>query len=225
MPKALIFDFDGVVADSEPLANTVLAELLTAAGAPTTLEQSYERYVGKQAHEIVAAVKAGHGLELPADFLDRLRAATFERFRQDLQPVVGVEAFIDAFAGWPKAIASSSAPDRLALSLDVLGLAERFGRHVYSAQQVPRGKPFPDLFLMAADALGAAPADCLVLEDSPSGVQAGRAAGMTVIGVLAGGHIRPGHAERLRAAGADFLTETFEEAARAARGDLSAAGV
>jgi len=214
---ALILDFDGVIADSEVSANEALAALLTDCGAPTSLAQSYQLYMGKQPGEIVQAAEALHGIRLPADFLDRLAAVTFERFRDSLRPVPGAPEFLAAFGGTPKAIASSSAPERLALSLDALGLADAFGGHVYSAQTVPRGKPAPDLFLHAAKALGAAPEACIVVEDSPSGVQAGRAAGMTTIGLLAGGHIQPGHQARLREAGADHIADSFADVARLLR--------
>jgi len=207
--RAIIFDFDGVLADSEALANRVLANLLTACGAPTTLEQSYAAYMGKRLPEIVAAANARHGVDLPDDFPDRLLDATLAAFRRDLRAVPGAPAFVRGLGRTPKAIASSSSPPRLAFSLEIIGLAEDFGRHVYSAQQFPRGKPHPDIFLHAAAGIGAAPQDCVVIEDSISGVQAGVAAGMRVIGLLAGAHVQTGHADALAQAGAWRVATDF----------------
>ena len=212
MPFALVFDCDGVIADSETLANRILADLLTRCGAPTTLAQSLATYVGKQPPEIVTTAEALHGVALPADFAERLLSETVLAFDRDLRPVPGVDAFIRAFATTPKAVASSSPPARLQKTIDLLGFADAFGPHVYSASLVPRGKPHPDIFLHAARAIGATPADCVVLEDSPSGVMAGVAAGMRVVGVLAGGHIGPDHAARLAAAGAWRIAQDFREA-------------
>ncbi len=214
MRRALLFDFDGVVADSEPLANRVLADLLTECGAPTTLEQSYARYVGKQPPEIVTAAAEIHGLDLPADFAGRLLARTLVSFATDLRPVAGFAEFADAFRTAPRAVASSSTPERLAASITALGLEDYFGTHVYSAAMVRRGKPAPDVYLLAAERIGM-PADaCVVLEDSPSGVRAGVAAGMTVVGLLAGGHIGAGHGERLAAAGAAYVAPDYAAARR-----------
>lgn len=208
-PKALILDFDGVIADSETLANQVLADHLSATGAPTTLEQSFDRYMGKRLPDLMAAAETRHGVRLPPDFVESLQSATFDCFRSSLQAVAGARDFLAKYATTPMAVASSSAPERLALCLDVLGLADRFNGHVYSAAMVPSGKPAPDVFLLAAANLGGAPADCIVVEDSASGVQAGVAAGMRVIGLLAGGHIRPGHRRKLEDAGAWRVVEDY----------------
>jgi len=208
----IIFDFDGVIADSEVLANTVLAEMLTELGAPTTLEQSYDRYMGKRSPELMAALEAAMGKPLPAGFLDDFQARSLARFDTDLRPVPGALAFIDAFAHVPQCIASSSTPSRLAGSLDALGLTDHFGANVFSATMVARGKPHPDIFLHAAEKMTVPPARCIVLEDSPSGVAAGVAAGMTVIGLTAAAHIRDGDRERLLAAGAHDVADTFEAA-------------
>jgi len=211
--RGLIFDFDGVIADSEALANTVLAEAVTALGLPTMLDDSLTRYVGKRAAEVVAAIESGVGRPVPDGFADALQAATLERFRIDLREVEGASAFIARFASMPRCIASSSSMERLRLCLDVLGLAEMFGNNVFSADMVARGKPSPDIFLLAAERMDVAPALCLVIEDSPGGVRAGVAAGMTVIGLCAGSHVRNGHAERLLEAGAHFAAANWVEVA------------
>jgi HAD superfamily hydrolase (TIGR01509 family) len=209
--RALIFDFDGVIADSEMLANTVLAEWVSCHGLPTTVEQAMQRYLGKRWPEVIAAVEAQSGRALPADFPQALKMATLERFRAELQEVPGAAAFVRRHAHWRRGIASSSAADRLGVCLERLGLAEDFGEHVYSAELVERGKPAPDIFLLAASRLGVAPADCIVIEDSAGGVRAGLAAGMTVIGLCAASHVSVGHAEVLRAAGAHHVAADWEE--------------
>ncbi|WP_073977139.1 HAD family hydrolase [Erythrobacter donghaensis] len=214
---AVIFDFDGVIADSEMLANAVLAEELTALGLPTSLEESYARYVGTRWAEMIALIEAGLGHALPPGWDERLSARMTARFRRDLAEVPGAGDFIRALGEMPRAIASSSSPARLAQCLEVLGLAPAFGPHVFSAELVANGKPAPDIYLLAAERLAVAPEACLVIEDSPSGVQAAKAAGMEVVGLLAGAHIRPGHDARLRAAGADHLAASWGAVARLVR--------
>jgi HAD superfamily hydrolase (TIGR01509 family) len=218
----IIYDFDGVIADSEVLANAVLADMVTELGRPTTLEDSYHLYMGKRFSEVIAAVEASVGTPLPDTFAAAYQALTSARFRRELCTVAGAREHILAFADTPKCIASSSSPDRLAMCLDVLGLQSVFGPHVFSASSVARGKPHPDIFLHAADQMGANPSRCIVIEDSASGVEAGRAAGMTVIGLLAGTHIQPGHDQRLRRAGAHHVASTFREAEQLTREVLAA---
>jgi HAD superfamily hydrolase (TIGR01509 family) len=219
MTRALIFDFDGVIADSEVLVNQAMADTLTGLGLPTTLEQSLSIFLGKRWPEVMALVQArlaaqGRGGTMPASFSDDLKAAVHVRFRGELTEVPGARAFIRAHAHLPRAIASSSSADRLALCLDVLGLAEDFGGHVYSADLVTRGKPNPDIFLLAAERLNADPADCLVIEDSPGGIRAARAAGMTAIGLAAAAHLPPGHAQALGDAGAHHIAASWDDVQR-----------
>lgn len=212
MRGLIVYDFDGVIAESEVLANTVLADFVTELGVDTTVEDSYRLYMGRCFADVMTAVEATIGRPLPAAFPEDFQTRTLARFRSELQAVEGARDYIRAFEHLPRCIASSSSPDRLALCLDVLGLKAEFGRNVFSASEVPRGKPHPDIFLHAAGRMGAVPADCIVIEDSPSGVEAGVAAGMTVIGLLAGSHIQPGHGKRLEAAGAHRLATTFRDA-------------
>jgi beta-phosphoglucomutase-like phosphatase (HAD superfamily) len=145
--RALIFDFDGVVADSEALANTVLAETVTALGRQTTLDEALTRYMGKRWQEVVALIEDDIGQAVPDGFSDSLKLATLNRFRAELREVQGAGAFIRCFAHLPRCIASSSSLDRLQVCLDVLGLADEFCDHVFSADMVERGKPHPDIFL------------------------------------------------------------------------------
>ena len=211
---ALIFDFDGVIADSEAIANTVLAEIVTGLGHPTTLDQSLARYSGSRWDEVIAEIEAAIGKPLPSDFSGQLKLATLDRFRMDLKEVSGATNFIRRFAHLPRCIASSSSIDRLQLCLSVLELEAEFGNHVFSADMVARGKPHPDIFLFAADQLGVSPDECLVIEDSAGGIRAAVAAGMTAIGLCAASHIREGHDAKLRDAGAVHLAQSWSDVER-----------
>lgn len=208
---ALIFDFDGVIADSEALANTVLAEFITDLGHTTNLDDSLEQYSGRRWDDAMAAIQSAVGKPLPMSFSDDLKAAVLDRFRTDLKEVSGASKFIQTFSGIPRCIASSSSIDRLQLCLSILDLANEFGSNVFSAEMVSRGKPHPDIFLLAADKLGVSPASCLVIEDSASGIRAAVAAGMTAVGLCAASHIRQGHQLKLREAGALHLANSWDE--------------
>jgi HAD superfamily hydrolase (TIGR01509 family) len=211
--KGILFDFDGVIADSETLANTVLAEKITQLGLPTTLDDALTRYLGKRASEVLALIESGVGRPLPSNFSEDLKMATLARFREGLREVTGATAFIRDFSALPRCIASSSSVERLRVCLEVLGIANDFSGRVFSADMVERGKPHPDLFMYAASRLQVEPASCVVIEDSASGVQAGIAAGMTVIGLCAGSHLKAGHSARLALAGATYLARTWGEVA------------
>ncbi|HWK85071.1 MAG TPA: HAD-IA family hydrolase, partial [Caldimonas sp.] len=168
----MIFDFDGVIADSEALANVVLAEHVSALGSPTTLDDALERYSGKRWQDVMAEIERHLDRPLPAEFSESLAAATLRRFETDLKEVDGARAFLRRFAGVPRCIASSSSLDRIRLCLRVLGMTEEFGGRVFSAESVARGKPHPDIFLFSAAQLATAPHDCLVIEDSVGGIRA-----------------------------------------------------
>jgi HAD superfamily hydrolase (TIGR01509 family) len=215
--RAIIFDFDGVLADSEVLSNTVLAEIVTELGVPTTVDDAYRTYMGKRLNEVIEAIERVAGRKLPADFADAYQNRTFDAFRTRLRPVDGALEFLATWRDVPCCIASSSSPERLALSLEVLDMAALFEERVFSASNVARGKPHPDIFLYAAEQLGVRPDDCIVIEDSVGGVTAGRAAGATVIGLTAAGHIQPGHDARLKEAGADHVVASFAELDRVIR--------
>lgn len=215
MTRALIYDFDGVIADSEVLVNTAMAEGVTRLGLPMTAEGSIATYLGMRWPEVVArthTLLTEQGLTPPDDFGDTLKANIHSRFKSELREVPGACATIRAFASMPRAIASSSSADRLALCLEALELTEDFGAHVYSADLVTNGKPAPDIFLFAATRLKARPEDCIVIEDSPGGIRAARAAGMTAIGLHAAGHLPAGHGRKLLDAGAHHIAKDWNAA-------------
>jgi HAD superfamily hydrolase (TIGR01509 family) len=199
----LIFDCDGVLVDSEPLSCGICGEVLTELGVPYTGEDIMHQFVGMSLKDMVARIEAVRGCTLPDDFRDRVNGAVFGRFETELRPIPGVRDVILSLP-FPRCVASSSAPERIALSLRVTGLSDLFD-HVFSSTQVPRGKPAPDLFLHAAGQMNARPEDCLVIEDSTAGVQAAVEAGMRVIGFTGGGHCGPDHADKLRQAGTTII--------------------
>lgn len=211
MFRAILFDFDGVLADSEVVANAVLAEVITELGHPTSLEDSYRQYMGKRFEEVISAVETTLGTAVPPGFPAEFQSRTLTCLERELVAVSGAVAFLSQTRHLARAVASSSSPHRLALCLDVLGMGGHFGRHVYSASQVARGKPAPDIFLHAARSLEVDPKHCLVIEDSPSGVTAARAAGMTAVGLIAASHIQPDHASRLKDAGAAHVAPGFDD--------------
>ena len=210
--RLIIFDFDGVVADSEYLAMSVMAEGLCGLGLRTTADEAVQLYMGKNFADCAQAMEAQLGSPLPEGFLAAQVEQVHRRVVAEVEPVHGLQAFLTAFAHVPRCIASSSRLDYIGRCLDRMALADRF-EHRFSGHDVKRGKPHPDLFLKAAATLGVAPPDCVVIEDSPTGVLAGKAAGMFTFGLCAGRHVRQGHAGRLTEAGADRIAESFDQVA------------
>ena len=213
---ALLFDFDGVLIESEYVGNKQIADWLTANGHPTTPEQSMERFMGLAGKDFHAALERWIGGALPQDFHDA-RAAEDERAMRDgVAAVGGAVAFVRALpADLPRAVVSSSSTAWIRRHLDHIGLADAFGDHIFSGREhVTRGKPAPDLYLHAADRLGVAIADCAIIEDSPVGATGAAASGGYVIGLVAGMHCGPGHADRLRSLGVDAVAADFDEVAR-----------
>jgi HAD superfamily hydrolase (TIGR01509 family) len=201
----VIFDLDGVLVDSEPISSRVTAAALTEAGIEISEAEVCDRFLGVSTASMLGAVEAEHGCRLPASFQETLRARILRAFEQELAPVPGVPALLDGLAV-DRCVASSSHPERIRRSLEITGLLERLGPHLFSATMVSAGKPAPDLFLLAAARMAAEPARCLVVEDSEVGIRAAKAAGMTVFGFTGASHVRPEtHAPRLQAAGADVI--------------------
>ncbi|WP_210497252.1 HAD family hydrolase [Microvirga antarctica] len=203
----LIFDCDGVLVDSEALACAVDAEVLTALGVPFTADEIAARFIGVSQKDMIARIEAERACTLPADFPDRLNRTLYARMETELRPIAGIREAIAALP-FRRCVASSSLPERIAFSLRLTGLADLF-EDIFSASEVAHGKPAPDLFLHAAAQMGFAPSACLVVEDSLAGIAAARAAGMAVIGFAGGGHCGPGHADRLRAAGAQYVIDAM----------------
>jgi HAD superfamily hydrolase (TIGR01509 family) len=184
LPGLVIFDCDGVLVDSEPIANRVFARMLAGQGLVLTDAQMDELFLGRtMAHCLVLAAEQ-LGRSLPEDFEVEHDRLLFEALAAELVPVPGVRQVLDAVAS-PFCVASNGSPDKVRFSLGQVGLLPRFEGRMFSAAEVARGKPAPDLYLHAARRMGVAPAGCVVVEDSPAGVAAGVAAGMRVLGFAA----------------------------------------
>ncbi|MFJ8947613.1 HAD family hydrolase [Streptomyces sp. NPDC102395] len=186
MPYDLvIFDNDGVLVDSEPISNRLLAAYLTELGHPTSYEDSVRDYMGSAMHRIHDLVLERTGQRLPAEFDDEFHRRVFEAFARELRPVDGVVDVLEKLTAGevPYCVASSGSHERIRVGHRTTGLDRWFEEsRIFSAQDVGRGKPAPDLFLHAAERMGVAPARCVVVEDSPLGVRAAVAAGMDVYG-------------------------------------------
>ncbi|MFF8940665.1 HAD family hydrolase [Streptomyces sp. NPDC014864] len=184
----VIFDNDGVLVDSEPISNRLLAAQLTELGHPTSYEDSIRDYMGSAMHRIHDLVLERTGRALPADFDDVFHARVFAAFQRELKPVAGVADVLEKLTadGTPYCVASSGSHERIRVGHRTTGLDRWFDEdRIFSSQDVGRGKPAPDLFLHAAERMGVAPGRCVVVEDSPLGVQAAVAAGMDVYGFTA----------------------------------------
>ncbi|WP_424968664.1 HAD family hydrolase [Dinoroseobacter sp. S375] len=212
---AVIFDFDGVIADSEPISLASLRDVLDRSGIPMSLEEVRDQFLGKSLRAITEfATQRVDGL-CATDFARLWQDALFAEFRRSLQPVPGVIALLDRLEarGIPFCIASSGTFERIGIALEAMGLTARFPR-ILSSELVARGKPAPDLFLLAAERLGVTPAECLVVEDSLFGVQAAEEAGMRSVGFIGGGHlvdVQADHSAALRAAGAAVIMASFDD--------------
>jgi HAD superfamily hydrolase (TIGR01509 family) len=213
--KAVIFDCDGVLVDSEKIALAVELEMLAEQGLTFDRSDYVVRFMGLSTDAYHAAIDEESQKRLGRPIAEAIRQS--ERLRAvmvaELTEVPGAGHAVAALT-LPKAIASSGSLGGLERKLKRTGLWDHFAPHVYSADHVVHAKPAPDLFLYAAAALGIEPRDCLVLEDSVNGVMAAKAAGMTVWGFLGGGHAHDGLGERLAAAGAERLVKDWPEASR-----------
>lgn len=181
MPRfdLVIFDCDGVLVDSERITNGVFAAMLKEIGLPVTLDDMFERFVGLSMARCLEQVAAMLGKAPPAGFEADYRRRAQAALEAELQAVPGVAAMLDALP-LPYCVASNGSHDKMRATLGLTGLLPRFAGRMFSAADVAAPKPAPDVFLHAARSLGAAPARCLVIEDTPTGTRAGAAAGMTV---------------------------------------------
>jgi HAD superfamily hydrolase (TIGR01509 family) len=203
----VIFDCDGVLVDSEVISCRAHAETLTRHGYPITPEQVLERFLGVSDREARQTIETEICRKLPDDFEAQMKQAALRRYADDLPTIPHVGAAIAAI-GLPKCVASSGTPDKIRHGLTCAGLYDLLAPGIFSASQVERGKPAPDLFLFAAAQMRTAPARCIVIEDSIPGITGALAAGMTVLGFHGGSHCRPDYDETLRAAGAAL---TFDD--------------
>lgn len=182
-------------------------------GAPMSVAACGDAFLGRHNDDIIKGIETRLGRALPPGEGRRMRERMIERMKRELKPVPGAAEALSRLDG-ARCVASSSDRERIALTLRLSGLDGFFGEHIFSGLDVARGKPAPDLFLLAAASMGVAPDDCVVVEDSVAGVRAAIDAGMRVIGFTGGGHTDPSHAARLREAGAGIIVATMAELPR-----------
>ncbi|MBR0871535.1 HAD family hydrolase [Bradyrhizobium tropiciagri] len=197
----VIFDCDGVLVDSEVISCRAHAETLTRHGFPITPDGVLKRFLGVSDREARQIVETELGRALPDGFEAEVKQATLSFYADDLNAIAHVGDAIAAL-DIPTCVASSGTPEKIRHGLVCAGLYDQLAPHIFSAVQVKRGKPAPDLFLFAAEQMGANPARCVVIEDSVPGVSGARAAGMTVLGFFGGSHCTAEHEDMLRKAGA-----------------------
>lgn len=207
----LIFDCDGVLVDSEPLSIAVLIDMVAHQGVQITPEEAYQRFLGRSVASMTATLWDEYGIETDIDFLEHMRSALFARFRNELKAIDGMGETLDRL-DMPRCVASSSQPERIRYSLELTGLLGKLEPHIFSATMVKNGKPAPDLFLHAAHEMGVAPGNCIVIEDSPAGIIAAKAAGMRVFAFTGGTHARfPAFREHIASLKPDLVFDAMPD--------------
>jgi len=201
----LIFDCDGVLVDSELLSLRVLLAAMARAGLTIAPAEAQTRFLGRSMAATCAILSERYGVDLGAGRLREMREELYDLFRKELCPVSQVKSAIETMSE-PRCVASSSQLERIRLSLHLTGLLDLFEPNIYSASMVRDGKPAPDLFLFAAERMKTSAAHCIVIEDSPAGIEAGKRAGMTVLAFTGGSHAGgDAHQAAIAAAGADAV--------------------
>ncbi|TPI07987.1 HAD family hydrolase [Mesorhizobium sp. B4-1-3] len=204
-PELVIFDCDGVLVDSEALSVSALLGMIELAGGTVSEDAAYEHFLGKSMKSVREILGRDFGLDISDQHLTAMRVDLMRKFREELKPVPGVQQVLTKL-GLPCCVASSGTLERIRYALDVTGLLPLLEPHLFSATMVNRGKPAPDLFLHAAASMRAHPRNCLVIEDSPAGVAAARAADMRVFAFTGGSHAsNPALKARLASTEPDFI--------------------
>ena len=212
--ELVIFDCDGVLVDSEPIINQAHASVLTACGYSITEPELVERFCGMSDPEMLAIIERDWGRALPASYGERVGAMIENGFCRSLKAIKGVGEVLD-WLDLPVCVASSSGLEQIRGKLELTGLLKHFRENLFSATMVAHSKPAPDLFVYAAHRLAAVPDRSLVIEDSPAGIDAAVAAGMTAVGFCGGGHCELGHGARLREHGAALVIDGMCQLANA----------
>lgn len=205
--ELVIFDCDGVLIDSEVISTRATVQALAEIGYGISEAMALERFVGKSYTTIRGQIEADWGQALPASFDADLERMTFGVMKRELQPIPGIAPVLKQLR-LPRCVASSSSLDWIRLGLERTGLIDDLAPHLFSASMVANGKPAPDIFLHAAREMGVRADRAVVVEDSLAGIQAGVAAGMTVIGFTGGSHIVDAdHGQKLKAEGAGHIID------------------
>ena len=207
----VIFDCDGVLVDSEPLSVRVLVAALNRHGIEMAEEEAYERFLGRSLATMRQVMDEEYGFHTGPEFLEGMRTDLYSLFKAELKPIPGIAETLEAL-GLQACVASSSNPDRIRLSLTITGLIDKLDPHIFSATMVKNGKPAPDLFLLAASEMGFAPEDCIVIEDSPAGIEAAQRAGMASFAFTGGSHTHTsGYRDRIEALSPDVVFDAMPD--------------
>ena len=210
MTDLIIFDCDGVLIDSEPIACRTMETALNNFGVAISYEEVVEHHIGTSIKGVIADIKDRYEVDLTPEFWAGHLALFLAAIETDLEPIVGIENLLDQL-DLPSCVASSGRMLRLKPALETVGLYNRFAPHIFNAEMVKHAKPAPDLFLHAASQMNTTPSNCVVIEDSKAGVTAAKAAGMYCIGFTGGGHCGPGHAEVLQGLGGDVVIDDMSK--------------
>lgn len=207
----VIFDCDGVLVDSETVSIRVLLDGLRSKGLEMDEEEAYRHFLGRSLGTVTRTIREEFGIDADESFLEGMRHELYARFRAELKPMPGIAETLDALS-FRRCVASSSQPERIRLSLSITGLIDKLEPNIFSAAMVARGKPAPDLFLHAASQMGADPESCIVIEDSPAGIEAARRAGMAVFAFVGGSHAgSPGYRERIDALSPEVVFDAMPD--------------
>ena len=210
MTPLIIFDCDGVLVDSETISNEVTTQLLNELGWNISFEETVERFMGRRMDECLTLMQTHLKRPLPADFVQRMNTLRNERFQTELKPVAGIQTVLESLdaTSFMTCVASSGQHEKMRLTLSLTGLWSYFEGRIFSASEVARGKPYPDLFLYASEQMGVPVKHCVVIEDSLAGVQAASAAGMQVLAYAA--HSSADGVAKLTASGATAFHDMHE---------------
>jgi HAD superfamily hydrolase (TIGR01509 family) len=211
-PDLVIFDCDGVLVDSEIIAARVEAELLTSAGFEISAEEIFETYAGLTFKDIMLRLEEKSEIPFQASLIDRAEELVDRKLRSDVRIIDGAREAVAAVTA-PRAVCSNSRTERVEFMLEKVRLLPFFAGRIFSGLDIPskKTKPAPDVFLYAAEKLGANLKNTFVIEDSVHGIAGARAAGMRVIGFTGAGHSYPGHADALTEAGAETVIRRWAE--------------
>jgi len=196
----IIFDCDGVLIDSEVISARVLIGALASVGVKVDIAHVQTHFLGRSWAKVAAEIRNSHGYLPGTDFEEKYRTELLARFEQELAPTSGIKTLLSQLAT-KACVATSSSPKRALRSLELTGLSGFFDTRVFTASEVDRGKPAPDLFLYAAERMNTDPAECLVIEDSLPGIQAANNAGMKLLRFTGGSHLRGAGEEALTLGG------------------------
>ncbi len=205
--ELIIFDCDGVLVNSEPIVNRIFAETLTEGGFTITYEEVTQQFIGKSLATCLEIIKKTYGRSVPAKLLERCKEREIVALQQELQATEGIAAVLEQIT-LPRCVASNSSPRHIQFVLQLTALLHQFDGKLYRSHHVERPKPFPDVYLYAASQMGKTPENCLVIEDSVTGVQAASTARMQVFGYASRSNQgNSSHHDALIAAGAKLVFE------------------